>query len=128
MPHCLAGVLAGLLLVCDFGATLSQAEAGIFGSDDAACEPWYRFHRAGNPHCVAPWACQTYGPRYCGYYVGGGAPVHGEGRCPDEGTWGLDYAPWYSRVRLNWWHGRYQGGEGQYEPDAPNHPLRNGRP
>lgn len=87
-----------------------------------------RHARAGNPQTVAPWAKCSYSPKYTGYYVGGGVtPGHfsrGEGRYPDEGTWGVDYDPWYSHVRLLWSHGRlYQGGTGQYEPDEHNIPL-----
>lgn len=99
------------------------ARADIFGRDKVET-PWCGFRRAGNPHCVAPWARCTYGSDYCGYYVGGGAPFHGESRCPDEGTFGMDYKPWFSRVRLDWWHGRYQGGQGQYEPNALVRPFR----
>ncbi|MBW3539565.1 MAG: hypothetical protein KY476_04785 [Planctomycetes bacterium] len=88
------------------------------GVDD--CDtPLCRMHRAGWPNCVAPWAKPGLEPEEWGYYVGGGAPFGGEPRyvrC--EGTWGWDYAPWYSRVRLKWWHGRkYQDGEGQYKPN-----------
>ncbi len=88
-----------------------------------------RHARAGWPQCVAPWARTTYGPKYGGYYVGGGlSPLKllscGDRRCPDEGTWGVDYAPWYTRVALLWSHGRlYQGGTGQYEPEHRNWPL-----
>ena len=95
------------------------------------CDPWARLRRAGNPQCVAPWARFTYGPKYCGYYVGGGAALygqpdllHGEPRYEHEGTFGMDYAPRYSRVVLNWFHGtRYQAGEGQYEPNHHNNPF-----
>ncbi|REJ92417.1 MAG: hypothetical protein DWQ35_12220 [Planctomycetota bacterium] len=86
-----------------------------------------RHQRAGNPQSIAPWARCAYGPKYSGYYVGGGRkPLSvrhpGEGRYLDEGTWGTDYMPWYSRVRLQWTHGRlYQGGRGQYEQ---NHHVR----
>ena len=87
-------------------------------------DSWERHVRAGHPLCIAPWAQPSFGPRYWGYYVGGGAPFHGEPRyAACEGTWGWDYDPWYSRVRLRWWHGRYQGGEGQYEPNAHNNPA-----
>ena len=91
-----------------------------------------RLRRAGCPNCIAPWAHFTYDSKYCGYFVGGGAPfyreragkLHGERRYWYEGTWGVDYNPWYSRVRLQWYHGsRRQDGEGQYEPDGHNNPL-----
>lgn len=126
--RCLNGSLLALWLLCVAEPAVPTANAGIFSDHDAACDPWYRFHRAGNPHCIAPWARTTYGPDYCGYYVGGGSPWRGDERCPHEGTWGVDYAPWWSRVRLNWWHGqRFQGGAGQYEPDGHNRPFKNGK-
>ena len=83
-----------------------------------------QLQRAGNPHCFMPWArCQD-DRRYVGYYVGGGAAFGGDRRCPHEGTWGWDYQfrPWV-KVNLGWFHGRrYQGGEGQYNPDTKNDP------
>ena len=91
-----------------------------------------RLRRAGCPNIVARWARFSYGPNYCGYFVGGGAAhygqpptkLRGEPRYPHEGTWGMDYKPWYSRVRLQWFHGkRKQDGDGQYEPDHLNNPL-----
>jgi hypothetical protein len=68
---------------------------------------WEQLQRAGNPQC------------YAGYYVGGGATFGGDARvCRREGTWGWDYAPWWSKVKLGWFHGRkHQAGEGQYQPD-----------
>ncbi len=90
--------------------------------------------RAGRPDLIAHWAHCSYNRRYRGYYVGGGAHLygrrashcHGESRCPDEGTFGIDYDPWWSRVRLQWFHGkRFQGGEGQYAPDGCNNPFAN---
>jgi hypothetical protein len=83
------------------------------------------FARAGNPQCVARWAKPSWERHSVGYYVGGGQAHGGEGRCVNEGTWGNDYAPWYTRVSLGWSHGRaYQDGGGQYEPDRRNNPLR----
>jgi hypothetical protein len=88
--------------------------------------------RAGNPLCISPLARCFPGPKYKGYSVGGGAAwygspataIRGEGRFVNEGTFGVDYAPWYSRVQMRWFHGRkQQGGEGQYEPDGYNNPL-----
>ena len=105
----------------------------VSGMEAPVChgDPWARLRRAGNPQCVAPWARFTYGPKYCGYYAGGGAALygppdllHGEPRYEHEGTFGMDYAPRYSRVVLNWFHGtRYQAGEGQYEPNHHNNPF-----
>jgi hypothetical protein len=77
--------------------------------------------RAGWPECVRPRAIPSNNDHYCGYYVGGGAAIFGSGRYIDEGTWGWDYfgITRRRRVALNWWHGKYQGGVGQYETDGP---------
>ena len=82
-----------------------------------------QLQRAGNPHCYAPWArCQD-DRRYIGYFTGGGAAFGGDRRCPHEGTWGWDYRMPWAKVNLGWFHGRrYQGGEGQYNPDTKNNP------
>lgn len=88
--------------------------------------------RAGFPLRVAPWAKPFPDGHYRGYYVGGGAACfgsppdafHGENRRAGDGTFGVDYMPWYPRVRLHWFHGRkQQGGEGQYESDEHNNPF-----
>ncbi|MEO1999892.1 MAG: hypothetical protein ABGZ17_32010 [Planctomycetaceae bacterium] len=68
--------------------------------------------RAGQPRCIAPWARCFPNAKYTGFYSGGGATFYGspptrfrgEPRYADEGTFGLDYDPWYSRVRLQWFH------------------------
>lgn len=100
--------------------------------DQISADNETRLRRAGCPNIIARWARFTYGPKYCGYFVGGGAALYGqpptklrgEPRYPFEGTWGMDYQPWYSRVRLQWFHGkRIQDGDGQYEPDELNNPL-----
>ena len=77
--------------------------------------------RAGWPECLRPRAVPTDTGRYCGYAVGGGAVCFGEGRYLDEGTWGWDYTGIVlrKRVALDWWHGKYQGGAGQYQTDGP---------
>lgn len=88
---------------------------------DGACQ----LQRAGNPQTFMPWARCPDDRRYVGYYVGGGAAFGGDRRCPHEGTWGWDYQfrPWV-KVNLGWFHGRrYQGGEGQYNPDTKNDPV-----
>lgn len=116
-----------------FGLLPATVHAGFpfpfWGGWHGAADP---LDRVGNPQNVAPWAKLTYTPKcYSGYYVGGGAPWYGpashfkgEPRYPLEGTWGVDYDPWYSRVRLQWYHGtRFQGGRGQYEPDEKNNPF-----
>lgn len=68
-------------------------------------------------------ALPAYNCRDCGYFVGGGLPVLGEGPCQyHEGTWGWDYAGilFNKRVALNWGHGsRHQGGTGAYKSDGP---------
>lgn len=103
----------------------------LFGKREEAPEPPPTFEerhwRAGYPLCTSRWAAFTYGPKYTGYYVGGDSAFGGEARYRNEGTWGVDYAPWYSRVMLGWSHGRrYQGGGGQYESDRKNRPLKPG--
>ena len=83
------------------------------------------FRRAGDPQCVSPLARPGESPRGVGYYVGGGARVHGwlgEERRPHEGTWGTDYAGLlvHKKIDLRWSHGgRYQGGVGAYRTDGP---------
>ena len=81
--------------------------------------------RTGCPHTTAPWAVCQDESKYGGYYIGGGAATGGDPRVYNrEGTWGWDYTPWWSKVRLNWFHGRrFQAGEGQYNPDVNNDPL-----
>ena len=86
------------------------------------CDLFEDFRRAGNPQRVAKLARpgNTWG--YGGYYLGGGAPWHGEPRRWSEGTWGWDYwgHSFKRRVALRWYHGRKeQGGAGAYEPDGP---------
>jgi hypothetical protein len=115
-----------LVLCIGFILLVNQGYAAEKTVDDS--EPtfnWSRMRRAGFPQSIASWAkCQRQ-KHYQGYYVGGGATFFGNERCPHEGTWGWDYAPRFSRVRLKWFHGRkYQSGEGQYETDRRNVPIR----
>ncbi|WP_442509285.1 hypothetical protein SH528x_000851 [Novipirellula sp. SH528] len=94
--------------------------------------------RAGNPHCVAPWAKCSPNKKYSAWYVGGGAAFskipdlhpgllhrgrdretnayHGHG----EGTWGMDYSGLFghANVWLKYTHDRKQGGEGEYRTDG----------
>ncbi len=94
--------------------------------------------RAGNPHCVAPWAKCSPNKKYSAWYVGGGAAFskipdlhpgllhrgrdretnadHGYG----EGTWGMDYSGLFghANVWLKYTHDRKQGGEGEYRTDG----------
>ena len=90
-----------------------------------------RRSQAGHPYELSKRAKLTYTEKYQGYFVGGGVPTgrrqskqRGEPRFSNEGTWGMDYAPFYSRVASNWSHGKlFQGGIGQYEPDHKNRPF-----
>lgn len=77
--------------------------------------------RAGCPECVRARATPSNTRHYCGYYVGGGAAIHGEGRYLDEGTFGWDYIghTFRKRVSLHWWRGKQQGGGGAYATDGP---------
>jgi hypothetical protein len=103
------------------------AQAGLFDSLwDRCCvtsnDPRVRSGYDGQTHCLARVSEDRYD---AAYYVGGSVPVRGEGRYLDEGTFGWDYVPPWSRVNLLWTHGRrYQDGGGQYEPNAKNNPLR----
>ena len=111
-------------------------KAEIDPREEAPKTMWERHAQAGHPQCISPLADWSNTVNYWGYYVGGGNPYtfggkylageHRYVRC--EGTWGWDYVPFYSAVRLRWWHGRkYQDGEGQYqsngfiEPFSPSH-------
>ncbi len=94
------------------------------------CENANRRVRAGCPLSLSRLASISDHGRYHGYYVGGGVPARGgigfqgEPRFDNEGTWGMDYAPFYSRVASAWSHGRlFQGGIGQYEADQRNRPF-----
>jgi hypothetical protein len=93
---------------------INAAFANLDYRSDAHC-------RAGWPECVRPRAVPSDTGRYCGYAVGGGAVCLGEGFYLDEGTWGWDYhgIVLHKRIALDWWHGRYQGGAGQYQTDGP---------
>jgi hypothetical protein len=78
--------------------------------------------RAGYPQTVAWYAKCTYVPhKNRASFIGGGAALFGEGRCADEGVWGVDYKGCLipQRVWLQWTHGRRcQGGTGQYQTDG----------
>ena len=118
---------AAFALCTMIGLSSAEIEAGLFRKSNDPEDP---IARTGRPNEIAPWARPAFGKRDKVYYVGGGAIfsgnwiLAGEPRFPHEGTFGLDYAPWYSRVQLRWYHGRrYQDGEGQYEPDHRNNPF-----
>lgn len=117
---------------CGLSVTVALAGDGPRTSRSSAAVCVDEERRAGYPQSVAAWARPFPDSKYRGYYVGGGAALfgsppdrmHGEGRRSSEGTFGVDYAPWYSKVGLHWFHGRnQQGGEGQYEPDEKNNPF-----
>ena len=75
--------------------------------------------RAGCPLIVSRCAKPSDTPNYRGYYVGGGAAVHGQPRSANEGTWGWDYGGLLPKiVALKWSHGAHaQGGGGAYATD-----------
>lgn len=78
--------------------------------------------RSGCPRTIAWWATPSRSPNESAYFVGGGAPLFGEPRTREEGTWGRDYFHPFvpTQVRLHWWHGlRPQGGTGKYNTDRP---------
>ena len=77
--------------------------------------------RTGFAQTVRKFAVPARTPYYGGYYVGGGVPFLGEGRYPDEGTFGWDYLGLFpKRIALNWTHGRReQGHGGTYKTDGP---------
>ncbi len=94
--------------------------------DRGDCPPW-RYgipdcKRAGNPHCVAPWAKCSVSEKYSSWFVGGGSPfARGRCRTSSEGTWGLDYGGYFghAKVWLNYTrYNRPQGGEGAYRTDG----------
>ena len=127
-------LVVGVLTFCSNNTCFAQGSQRILsGSDhEYRAVPENPMERAGNPMCISPLARCFPDPKYKGYSVGGGAAWHGtqatalrgESRYAIEGTFGVDYAPWYSRVQTRWFHGRkQQGGEGQYEPDGHNNPL-----
>lgn len=126
-------LVAVLALVGGIEAERAKAAEYTTAEATAAYQLECRKRRAGYPDRVAPYARCTYGRDYCGQYVGGGAAtigrrlsLHSEPRYPDEGTFGIDYAPPWSCVNLMWYHGKkYQGGEGQYQPNRINNPFPN---
>jgi len=78
--------------------------------------------RAGYPHELSRLARFENRCTYTGYYVGGGEKSNSNCRSIDDGTWGWDYFGrcYHRLVRLDFGHpSRYQGGEGQYQPDGP---------
>jgi len=120
---------AFLVLACSVCLSLpSPAAEGT----PASC-PAQKCPHSGGADEVAGWATDTYSGPYRGHYIGGGSIRHagqrrcaGEPRCYDEGTFGVDYDPWWSRVGLYWTHGRrYQSGHGQYDTERRNNGFPN---
>lgn len=100
-----------------------QAAAINFAYGGGRVDYRYDDHcRAGFSQSVRAHAIPSNTRHYSGYYVGGGVPWFGEGRYPDEGTFGWDYLGIVipKRVALNWTHGRReQGLGGTYKTDGP---------
>jgi len=109
-------MLSNLAILFVLVASGRCADEGLLPCQEVPCEGHVR---AGCPQIVSPHARPSDTPSYWGYYVGGGAAVHGQPRCPEEGTWGWDYAGLFpKRVALDWWHGAHaQGGGGSYATD-----------
>jgi hypothetical protein len=108
-----------LALLCASGTVGLGATAAP--AEDLCLEEGHR--RAGYPLEVHALAVPSDTGHYVGYYVGGGAPIFGQKRCADEGTWGWDYCGFVlpKRVRLRWWHGLCeQGGIGAYRTTGIN--------
>lgn len=124
----LAACSALLALGC--AVTPARADVGSAAVGTPAGKPC---PHSGGSDQVAWWARESYGSRYAGQYVGGGSPYskgrgvfRSEPRCADEGTFGMDYDPGWSRVGLFWSHGRrYQSGHGQYETEKKNRGFPN---
>ena len=106
---------AFLLMLCLCGCRICDRCGRGKPVDDEA--------RAGHPTELSCLAKPSDTGRYIPYQVGGGcARKVGDAPCPDEGTWGWDYAGFCfpSRIILGWWHGRrHQDGAGDYRTDGP---------
>jgi hypothetical protein len=91
---------------------------GPTSDDHRSCDHYH----AGCPQCLRKFTIPSNTRHYGGYYVGGGTPTRGAGRCNEEGTWGWDYSGvlFPKRIALNWSaKGLYQGGTGTYKTDGP---------
>ena len=104
-------VVAGLILGCGLAS---------FGQEQSDGSRPRKTARDGLNRNGAPWARPSIRGRHDGYYVGGGAVSGGDPRdVRHEGTWGWDYVPRWTWVKLKWWHGqRFQGGGGEYRSDG----------
>jgi len=114
-------LVVGLVLA----AGLSGSCRGLAAPPDRVHQPPAaqadRLHRAGRPEVVAWYAIPSVNRHYSAGYVGGGAVLRGEPRCPDEGTWGLDYSGilFPKQIWLRWWRGRHDQDGGSYTTDGP---------
>ena len=108
--------LSSLVICLALAATAYDAEKKTLPCPETPAESHLR---AGCPQTVWSHARPSDSPNYSGYYVGGGAAVRGQPRCPQEGTWGWDYLGLFPKnVALYWWHGDHrQGGGGAYATD-----------
>ena len=99
-------------------STFFRHRLGATAEDDIAL----RLLPRGLPQCQRKSTIPSNTRFYGGYYVGGGTPTRGAGRCIEDGTWGWDYSGilFPKRIALNWTaKGRYQGGTGTYKTDGP---------
>ncbi|HUG67480.1 MAG TPA: hypothetical protein VMM76_06995 [Pirellulaceae bacterium] len=121
-------------------STANPSESVIASADDCcdcpACDPPSspaytasargcidHFHRAGHPETQGKFAKPSLNKHYTFGYVGGGAAFRGEPRCPDEGTWGVDYSGilFKKKIWLQWLHGhREPRHDGSYQTDGPH--------
>ena len=109
-----------LMSCVTFPLALRADETTTISSGNDASQNIARHYRAGWPQCVSRWARPSFGCHESGDYVGGGAPICGDERCPHEGTFGWDYHGrlFQKRIALGWYHGRRsQGGAGAYRTD-----------
>jgi hypothetical protein len=117
--HFLRVVIVGAILLAH---SCTPSAAGLLTQAMSPCSCFEcRNYRSGCSQSVASYAHPSRNVRETGYYVGGGAALHGDCRWCDEGTWGWDYMGTVPRlIQLKWWHGRrYQGGTGSYKTDGP---------
>ncbi len=116
--------IAALMLI---GGIAVEARAEVGYATIGGCPPKPCPHSGGADQ-VSRLARESYGSNYSGHYIGGGSAFslgsgrfQNEHRCFDEGTFGMDYNPCWSRVGLLWSHGRrHQSGHGQYDTDKKN--------
>ena len=110
----------GAVLLMVAGLILGYGLAGFGQEQTDGGRPRQTSSRGGLNLKVAPWARPSIRGRHDGYYIGGGAAIGGEPRdVRREGTWGWDYAPRWTLVKLKWWHGRrFQDGGGEYRSDG----------